>query len=315
MTLAHAWHEGSAKPIDLRRIRLFVVLAETLNFRRAAERLNMAQPLLSVSIQKLEAELGTKLFAREPSGVSLTSGGRAVLAEARKLLFHGNQLSEVAKNVLDGTGGTLQVGFVGSTTYGMLQKLLSLFRTAYPGVELILREATSVSIVQQLADRALDVGLVRVPLLQASRATLVLLERDEFMAALPRGSALAGKGPLRLADMAGEPFVMYAPTNAAGLHAAAMLACQQAGFMPTVSQQAIQIQTVLALVESGLGVALVPSVMQRYISDKIVYRPLVDVSTASTIGLALAYMADTESPAAGHFRQLAEREFELDKRR
>ena len=135
------------------------------------------------------------------------------------------------------------------------------------------------------------------------------------MAALPRGSALTGKGPLKLSDMAGEPFVMYAPTNAAGLHGAAMLACQQAGFMPTVSQQAIQIQTVLALVESGLGVALVPSVMQRYISDKIVYRPLVDVSTASTIGLALAYMADTESPAAGHFRQLAEREFELDKRR
>lgn len=313
MTFVHAWSEGSAKPIDLRRIRHFVVLAETLNFRRAAERLNMAQPPLSVSIQKLEAELGTKLFEREPSGVSLTPGGRAVLVEAKKLLFHGNQLSEVAKSVLVGTGGILQVGFVGSTTYGMLQRLLPLFRAAYPGVELILREATSVSIIEQLADRSLDVGLVRVPLLQTSLATLVLLERDEFVAALPRGSMLAGKGLLSLADMAAEPFVMYAPTHAAGLHGSAMLACQHAGFIPKVSQQAIQIQTVLALVESGLGVALVPSVMQRYASDKIVYRPLVDVSPAITIGLALAYMADTESPAAGRFRQLAAREFEIDR--
>ena len=78
--------------MDLRRIRHFVVLAETLTYRRAAERLHMAQPPLTVSIQKLEAELGTKLFERSSSGVALTPSGRAVLAEARKLLFHGGQL-------------------------------------------------------------------------------------------------------------------------------------------------------------------------------------------------------------------------------
>ena len=315
MTLGYAGPEQHAKPMDLRRIRHFVVLAETLNFRRAAERLHMAQPPLSVSIQKLEAELGTKLFARESSGVCLTASGHAVLIEARKLLFHGSQLIETARNVLQGTSGSLQVGFVGSTTYGMLQKLLPLFRAEYPGVELILREATSVGIIQQLEDRALDIGLVRVPLLQASKATLVQLERDEFIAALPRGNALASKGPLQLADMAGESFVMYVPTSAAGLHSAAMLACQQAGFIPKVSQQAIQIQTLLALVESGLGVALVPSVMQRYISDKIVYRPLLDIPPAASIGLSLAYIAETESPAAACFRRLARREFELEKRR
>lgn len=301
--------------MDLRRIRHFVVLAETLNFRRAAERLHMAQPPLSVSIQKLEAELGTKLFARESSGVVLTPSGHAVLVEARKLLFHGSQLSEMARSAQDGTGGSLQIGFVGSATNGMLQKLLPLFRAEYPGVELILREATSVSILRQLEDRALDIGLVRVPLLQTSGATLLQLEPDVFVAALPRGSALAGKGPLRLLDMAGESFVMYAATHAAGLHSAALLACQLAGFMPKVSQQAIQVQTVLALVESGLGVALVPSVMQRYISDRIIYRPLLDVPPATSIGLALAYMAETESPAALRFRRLATREFELDKRR
>ncbi|WP_028602408.1 LysR family transcriptional regulator [Ottowia thiooxydans] len=299
----------TAKPMDLRRIRHFVTLAETLNFRRAAERLHMAQPPLTVSIQKLEAELGVKLFARESTGVTLTASGRAVLVEAKNLLFHGSQLLETAKGTLEGTGGILQIGFVGSSTYGMLQKLLPLFRAEYPGVELILREATSVAIMQQLQDNALDIGLVRVPLLQTSRATLVQLERDEYIAALPRGNALAGKRLLKLSDMAGESFVMYAPDHASGLHSTAMLACQHAGFIPRVTQQAIQIQTVLALVESGLGVALVPSVMQRYVSSKIVYRPFVDFPAAASIGLALAYMAETENPAASRFRQLASREF------
>lgn len=301
--------KDSAKPMDLRRIRHFVILAETLNFRRAAERLHMAQPPLTVSIQKLEVELGTKLFTRESTGVSLTSNGRAVLIDARKLLFHGSQLRETAKGAIEGTGGTLQIGFVGSATCGMLQKLLPQFRAEYPGVGLILREATSVAIMQQLEDNALDLGLVRVPLLQAFKATLVQLEHDEYIAALPRGNALADKGLLKLSDMAGESFVMYAPTHAAGLHSTAMLACQQAGFIPRVTQQAIQVQTVLALVESGLGVALVPSIMQRFVSDKIVYRPFMDFPPVASIGLALAYMTETESPAASRFRKLASREF------
>jgi len=299
--------------LDLKRIHQFVILAETLNFRRAAERLNMAQPPLSVSIRKLEEELGTKLFMRGAGGVSLTLSGQAILKEARQLLFHGSQLRETAKGVRDGTGGALQVGFVGSTTYGLLQKLLPLFCAEYPGVELVLREATSVGILQQLEDKALDVGLVRVPLVQASRATLVPLENDEYVAALPRGNRLSGKGILKLSEMAAESFIMYAPTHAAGLHATTMLACQQAGFVPRVVQQATQIQTVLALVESGLGVALVPSVMRRFISDRIVYRPLMDLPPDASIGLALAYMADSESSAASRFRKVSVQAFPLSR--
>ncbi|MBL0425295.1 LysR family transcriptional regulator [Ramlibacter alkalitolerans] len=294
--------------MDLRRIRHFVVLAETLNFRRAAERLHMAQPPLSVSIQKLESELGTKLFVRETTGVTLTPSGRAVLVEARKLLFHGTQLAETARSAVEGTGGTLRIGFVGTTTWGMLQRLVPAFRAEYPGVELELREATSVSIVQQLEDHRLDIGLVRTPLLQPTSAALVPLEEDLFVAALPRGHALAGKGPLRLAELASETFVMYAASSAPGLHSAALLACQEAGFLPRVSQQAVQVQTLLALVESGLGVALVPSVMQRYASDKIVYRPLTDVSASAAIGLALVHLPEAELAAAARFRELALRQ-------
>ena len=299
--------------LDLKRIHQFVILAETLNFRRAAERLNMAQPPLSVSIQKLEQELDTKLFMRGAGGVSLTQSGEAILKEARQLLFHAGQLRETAKGVRDGTGGALQVGFVGSTTYGLLQKLLALFRAEYPGVELVLREATSVSILRQLEDKALDVGLVRVPLVQATMATLVPLESDEYVAALPRGNRLSRQGILKLSEMAAESFIMYAPTHAAGLHATTMIACQQAGFVPRVVQQATQIQTALALVESGLGVALVPSVMRRFISDRIIYRPLADLPSNASIGLALAYMADSESAAASRFRKLSVRAFPLSR--
>lgn len=303
--LGYAWLQSHRPTMDLRRIRHFVVLAETLNFRRAAEKLHMAQPPLTVSIQKLEAELQTKLFDRGVNGVSLTPTGRTLLVEARKLLFHGSQLGAIARSALEGTGGTLHVGFVGTTTYGMLQKVVPQFRAEYPGVELVLHEATSVSILQQLEDHGLDVGLVRTPLLRTTAATLIPLERDEFIVALPRGHALAGKGPLRLAELANESFVMYGAGAAAGLHSAAMLACQSAGFMPRVAQQGVQVQTLLALVESGLGVALVPSVMQRYVSDKIEYRPLLELPDSASVGLALAYMAQTESPAAARFRTAA----------
>jgi DNA-binding transcriptional LysR family regulator len=291
--------------MDLRRIRHFVAVAETLNYRRAAERLHMAQPPLTVSIQKLEAELGTRLFDRSAAGVALTASGRAVLVEARKLLFHGGQLGAVARSVADGTGGTLNVGFVGTATSGLLQKVVPLFRAEYPGVELVLHEATSEAILQMLEDNTLDVGIVRTPLLRASAATLVPLERHAFIAALPRGHVLAAKASLQLRELAHEAFVMNAPGGAAGLHSAAMLACQHAGFIPRVTQHGVQVHTVLALVESGLGVALVPSLMQRHASDRIEFRPLVDLPEGAMTGLSLAFFPDRESPAAARFRAAA----------
>src|SRR3546814_332310 len=137
--------------LDLRRVRQFVVLAETLNFRRAADRLHMTQPPLTVAIQKLEAELGSRLFERGGSGgVSLTPSGQAALAEARRLLFHNVQLLAAARAASAGTGGALRVGFVGSTTNGVLQRIVRLFRAEYPGVELVLKEGTSMRIAERV---------------------------------------------------------------------------------------------------------------------------------------------------------------------
>jgi DNA-binding transcriptional LysR family regulator len=136
--------------MDLRRIRNFVALADALSFRRAADNLHMAQPPLTVSIQKLGAELGLKLFSRSAQGVSLTPAGRSLLTEARKLLQHAGRFREVATSTQRGNGGSLKIGFVGSTTCGMLQRLLLAFRNAYPEVKLNLLEATSVDVLKRL---------------------------------------------------------------------------------------------------------------------------------------------------------------------
>ncbi len=290
--------------MDLRRIRHFNVLAETLNFSRAAERLHIAQPALSVSIQKLETELGTKLFERTPSGVVLTASGQAALVEARRLLYHGEQLQRSVRDAAQGTGGRLRIGFVGSAIYRAIPSLIPPFRARYPGVELVLREETSTAIIAKLGEEALDIGIVRTPLLQSHGATLLTLQRDRFIAALPKDHPLAARAQLHLADLTKEPFIMYSAEQATGLHASAMAACEAAGFVPDVAQQATQVPTVVALVESGLGVALVPEVMRGQREPQVAYRELRDEREPAQTTLALAWMEGSESPAAQRFIEL-----------
>lgn len=291
--------------MDLKRIRNFVTLAEAGSFRRASERLHLAQPPLSVSIQKLEAELGTRLFDRGPAGVTLTVAGESVLREAKRLLFFERQVITAAHDAISGIGGTLRIGFVGTTTFGMLQRLLPAYRAQYPAVELKLQEAPSVSIVEQLEHGSLDLGLVRAPVMAATSTTLVSLERESLIAALPKDHFLVKHTAIRLNDLSGEAFLMYAEGAATSLRSLVMAACQRAGFIPRITQEATQVQTILALVESGLGVALVPSVMRRYASDVIAYREISDLGHDSWMGLSLAYMADAEPPAAVKFREVA----------
>ncbi|TFZ02861.1 LysR family transcriptional regulator [Ramlibacter henchirensis] len=289
--------------MDLRRVRHFNVLAETLNFSRAAERLHIAQPALSVSIQKLESELGTRLFERTPTGVLLTPSGKAALVEARRLLYHGEQLLRTARDSAAGTGGRLRIGFVGSAIYRLIPSLVQNFRSQYPGVELVLTESTSVRIMAMLHEEALDIGIVRTPLLQSHAATLHTLQRDRFVVALPAAHPLAASTSISLARLAGEAFVMYSAEEATGLHASAMAACEAAGFVPEVRQLATQVPTMLGLVESGLGVALVPEVVRGQRAPHVVYCDLEGdgAGHGTETTLALAWHRGSESPAAQRF--------------
>jgi len=291
--------------IDLRRIRHFVALAETLNFRRAAQRLHIAQPALSVSIQKLEHALGARLFVRQSSGVTLSEAGVAALAEARRTLVHAEAFAQAARTAGAGHVGTLRVGFVGSVAFTLLQRLVPRYRQLYPQVDLRLREATSAQVLELLDDDSLDIGLVRTPLLRSSRAVLAPLLSEALVAALPDGHRLARKRALSLSDLAEEGFVLYTDEGAAGLRSAVLLACQRAGFLPRVAQEATQVQTVLALVQGGLGVALVPEVGQSWGGGGVRFKALADSQLRDAVGLALASIPEQAAFAVSSFRALA----------
>ena len=243
--------------MDLRQLRYFAALAETRNFHRAAEKLNMSQPPLTVAIAKLEHQLGAKLFIRDPRGVRLTEAGQAALPAARAALIAADDVREAVRLGLSGHHGRLRLGFIGSATTELLPNLVSKFRRQFPKVDLALQEMNSPQIIRDIAAGELDVGLVRLPVLDSAPVRLEVIERDELVIALRSDHPLAKRKVIALAQLSDCPFIVFDPVSI--LNSIFHLACRKAGFTPRVEQDAMQAQTVLSLVEAGLGIALVPA--------------------------------------------------------
>jgi DNA-binding transcriptional LysR family regulator len=286
--------------LDLRQLRYFVTLADTRNFHRAAERLNMSQPPLTVAIRKLEEELGTALFERGSRGVALTAAGRASLDIARATLAQADRFREAVREGAMGERGRLRVGFVGSATFELLPRIIPEYRHLYPLVELVLEEAASVEIARRLAAGELDVGLVRLPLMEVAAVDVQPVDRDEMYAALPDNSQFAKAVAVPLEALADEPFILQSRISV--LHSTTLTACHEAGFIPRVAQEAAQLSAVLALVRSGLGVALVPSRAASSVPQGV---RLVRLTRQVRIETGVALPRGRASPLASNFAAIA----------
>ncbi len=292
---------------DLKQLRHFVALAETLNYRAAAERLHMTQPPLSASIRNLEEHLGCALFERSRRGTTLTSAGQAALSGARQALSAAGQFESIVRDVTSGSAGTLTIGYVASTAYHVLPKILPLFREAYPKVQLKLVERTSERVLELVEQRALDIGLMRTPLAGPTAASVNIFLKEPFLAALPDIPPWSDCEAVDLSELAHEPFVFYESPYAQSL---SMLACQQAGFTPQVAQKASGLPTVVSLVKCGLGVALVPSVAQQWPIAGVVFKPVRGIADGLEMGLAIVWLPDAPSPLVDNFRRILSLAFE-----
>ncbi len=278
--------------MELRHLRYFVAVAGELHFGRAAAKLHISQPPLSQQIQDLERELGVELLHRTRHFVALTEAGRAFLEEARRILEDTDHAVAMARKAGRGELGHLSIGFGHASAAGVLGRILRAFRVQHPKVTIDLQTLHSVEQVEALVSRRIDVAF---PILPASHRDLAAeaIATEPLVAALPADHPRASRRRVALAELRSEPFIRLSPAAAPTFHDLVQKACADMGFAPKVAHEAGHILTVLGLVGSGLGVAIVPGWLRTGPCDGVVFRSL---SGAPTIKIGVAYRRHEPSP-------------------
>ena len=259
--------------MEFRHLRAFVVLAEELHFGRAAQRLAMTQPPLSLAIQQLEASVGARLLDRNSRGVALTAAGEAFLPQARALLQQAAQAARQARDVGQGLAGQLQIGFAGTMLYRGLPPMLRRFAAEHPRLRLGLRELSSSEQLVELVQDRLDLGFVHTPRVPPGFSQ-IRVSSQPFVVCLPAGHALAQTSPLPLQALAGEPMALVVRSVSPDYHDRILAACADAGFEPVLAFELRHWLSVVSVIAQGLAVGLVPAALAQAGLPGLVFAPL-----------------------------------------
>jgi len=292
--------------MELRHLRYFIAVAEELNFTRAATRLHIGQPPLSMQIRDLEEEIGVRLFERGPRRVALSTAGERFLLHARRILDGVEEAVAEARRAARGELGELRVGFTSSLPFtDLLPDALNAYRRRFPQVRLQLREMFTPEQFQSLVRGELDVGFVR---LQAGTppAGIVLREvaRNPLRLVVNAAHRLAGAAQVRLAELAGEDFISFPADVGTDLPGVLRALCRQAGFEPRIVQTAREATTQIGLVAAGLGVAVLPAPLESVRIARVRYLALAEPE--AQFRLALAIREGEPVPTLGGFLEVLE---------
>jgi DNA-binding transcriptional LysR family regulator len=296
--------------MELRHLRYFIAVAEEKHMTRAAEKLGIQQPPLSMQIRALEKELDVQLFRRQPRGMELTDAGAAFLDRARQILDQVEWAVATTRRTARGEEGRVVVGFTSSAPFHpFVPRVLRAFREVAPLVSLVLEESGSSELVQGLHNEDIDAAFIRSPVADVVGLTVRPLLEEKMLVALPTGHVFARRSSfsrsvlLPLAELAKETFILYKRPGGPGLYDTIIAACRSAGFSPRVGQEAPRIISTLNLVAAGLGVSVVPASLQRLQMDGIVYRKLEDMPQL-TAPLILACRRGENAAAVQRFIDL-----------
>jgi len=265
--------------IEFRVWRQFLVLAETLHFGRAAEKLHITQPPLTLAIQQLEARLEVMLFERTRRQVSLTPAGQALVEPVRQLLQQAASLGGIAQAAGHGAVGRLRLGFVSTVGFGPLPGWLRGFREAEPGVDVVLKEATTDVQLRSFEQGEADAGFVLHAPNMAPDGGAQALSRlsvgiEPMVLAVPEASPLNSARRLTLAQILAQPLIIFPRGIAPSLYDAVLAFYHRHSASLVIAQEAIQMQTIVNLVSAGLGLAWVPQSVTQLQRPGVVYRRL-----------------------------------------
>lgn len=290
--------------MELRRLRYFVAVAEELNFRRAAERLHLAQPALSQQIQKLEAELGVQLLNRSRRSVSLTAPGLVMLDEARRLLRDAAAAARAAVDAESGAGGKLRVGHLADAVPSILPRAIARFATRHPGVEVLPQTLPARRAIEDVQAGRLDLALVGLPA-QTEGLQVTSVGVEGTVAAVAGRHPLSGRPSIPMAALHDTELVLLPrPVNPA-FHDGVLGACREANIAPALVETGEpRAELALLMVAGGSGIALLPaSTAEQYSMPGVVFREL--EAPAPTTELALISHSDSTSTSVAAFIRLA----------
>jgi DNA-binding transcriptional LysR family regulator len=287
---------------ELRHLRYFVAVAEELNFSRAARRLRMAQPPLSVAIRQLETELGTELFQRSSREVTLTEAGRVLLDGARRTLEEADRAVTAARRAGAGELGSLRVGFSWSARFETLPAIGRALRQQHPDVELLTEEMWNARMTPALRAGTIDVAISLCAEISPELA-YEQLQAEPVIALLAAGHPLAGEQSVALSSLAEEEFVLFPRELAPRLYDTLVGLCRRAGFEPTPRKESFHTDWELRVLADVPGVTLVPQSVARFLPRGVVAVPVSEPS--ARLDTSVVWRPDDNSPTVAAFLALA----------
>jgi len=243
--------------METRLLKYFSVLAEELHFGKAAKKLHISQPPLSRQIKGLEEELGVRLFNRTKRNVQLTAYGKYLKYESYKLF---NQI-DVMKNHLElmkyGAVGQIKIGYVGDFMHSVFPDILSELKHEYPKIDTVLLESDTESQISSLRTGLIDIGFVRTPI-EVKDIIINPIYKETFSLILSKSHPLSSRKKIPLKELADEPYIGFSPKCPPPLSKSVMSICNRVGFSPKVIHKALQINSIVKLVENNIGYSIIP---------------------------------------------------------
>ncbi len=281
--------------MDLKQMRAFLVLAQEMNFRRAAARLHVAQPPLTRQIKALEEQLGAQLFVRTAKGAELTVAGQTLLEEVPNILALTKRAEEQTRQAGQGYIGRLEVGIFSAGILNVIPRLLSDFHAERPEVKIGLHYMSKMQQIEALRERRITIAFNRL----VPRVDDLVIEpvlRESYLVALYEGHRLCSKPFIRLTDLDDEPMILYPNAPVYGLAQEVITAFRSENVRLRVEQEVEDVVTCIALVASRYGVSITTESAANLRLPSVVYRPLRS-KRLRNIELSFLYRLNDNNPA------------------
>ncbi|VEP17604.1 LysR family transcriptional regulator [Hyella patelloides LEGE 07179] len=258
---------------ELRHLRYFLTVAEELHFRRAAERLHIAQPSLSRQIQQLEAAIGTQLFYRTNRKVILTEAGKVFYTEVKAMFQRLDNAVELAQRAASGEWGELKLTFTAPAMSTVLPSILRTYKNKFPKVKVTLSELPTSAQVEALATGETDCGFFH-PTVAIPDIVIKKIFQESLGIVVPKSHPLANKKKIKLLDFSSDSFILFPRTYNTHLYDRIIAVCQQVGFSPNIVEEISPRNNAISLVAAEMGITFLSQSLHSLCNEDVVYKSL-----------------------------------------